>query len=145
MKKEKFTVVIGAPKEKVWNVLWNDDTYQKWTSVFSEGSKAVTDWKEGSKIHFLDANNDGMNSLIDKCIENEVMNFKHIGVIKNGIEQPLDADTEKWSGSFENYALSETDGITTLNVEMEIIPEYQDYFNKTLPLALDLVKKLSEE
>ncbi|ESU22294.1 Activator of Hsp90 ATPase 1 family protein [Flavobacterium enshiense DK69] len=145
MKKEKFTVVIGAPKEKVWNVLWNDDTYRKWTTVFSEGSKAVTDWKEGSKIHFLDANNDGMNSLIDKCIENEVMNFKHIGVVKNGVEQPLDEATKNWSGSSENYALSETDGITTLSVEMDIIPEYLDYFNKTFPLALDLVKKLAEE
>lgn len=145
MKKIQFSTSINAPKEKVWQVLWNDDTYQKWTSVFSEGSKAVTDWKEGSKIHFLDAKNDGMYSTIDKCIENEVMNFKHIGVIKDGVEQPLDDATKSWSGSAENYGLTETNGITTLNVEMDIIAEYQDYFNKTFPLALDLVKKLAEE
>lgn len=145
MKKEKFTVVIDAPKEKVWNVLWNDDTYRKWTSVFSEGSKAVSDWKEGSKIQFLDAKNDGMYSTISKCIDNEIMNFTHIGVVKNGVEQPLDDTIKNWSGSSENYALNETDEITTLTVEMDIIPEYLDYFNKTFPLALDLVKKLSEE
>lgn len=29
---------------------------------FSEGSKAVSDWKEGNKIHFLNENNDGMYS-----------------------------------------------------------------------------------
>lgn len=145
MKKIQFSTSINAPKEKVWQVLWNDDTYQKWTSVFSEGSKAVTDWKEGSKIHFLDAKNDGMYSMIDKCVENEVMNFKHIGVIKDGVEQPLDDATKSWSGSAENYGLTETNGITTLNVEMDIITDYQDYFNKTFPLALDLVKKLAEE
>ncbi|HSD15485.1 MAG TPA: hypothetical protein VLB74_12615 [Flavobacterium sp.] len=145
MKKIKFTVVIGASKEKVWNVLWNDDTYQKWTSVFSEGSKAVSDWKEGSKIHFLDANNNGMFSMIDKRVENEIMNFKHIGNVKDGVEQPLDAATEIWSGSMENYALSETDGITTLKTEMDIIEDYQDFFNEKFPLALDLVKKMAEE
>lgn len=145
MKKIKFSTSINAPKEKVWKTLWNDDTYQKWTSVFSEGSKAVTDWKEGSKVHFLDAKNDGMYSMIDKCVENEVVNFKHIGVIKSGVEQPLDDATKNWSGSSENYALNELNGITTLNVEMDIVPDYQDFFNKTFPLALDLVKKLSEE
>ena len=145
MERVKFNVNINAPKEKVWNVLWKDDTYRKWTSVFSEGSKAVSDWKEGSKIQFLDAKNDGMYSTITKCIENEIMNFTHIGVVKDGVEQPLDEATKNWSGSAENYGLSETDGITTLVVEMDIIPEYLDYFNKTFPLALDLVKKLSEE
>jgi len=41
MKKIQFSTEINAPKEKVWNVLWDDATYRKWVSVFSEGSKAV--------------------------------------------------------------------------------------------------------
>ena len=62
VKKIQFSIDINAPKEKVWHVLWNDAIYRKWTSVFSEGSKAVSDWKEGSKIHFLNENNYGMYS-----------------------------------------------------------------------------------
>lgn len=144
MKKVQFSVEINAPKEKVWNVLWDDATYRKWTSVFSEGSYAVSDWKEGSRVHFLNANNDGMYSVIDQCIENKIMNFKHIGNIKHGVEMPLDATTENWSGATENYTLNEKNGITTLTVDTNIVGEYQDYFNEKFPLALDLIKKLAE-
>ena len=57
MKKLNFTTKIDAPKEKVWNTLWNDATYRAWTSAFAEGSFAETDnWKEGSKVLFLDPN-----------------------------------------------------------------------------------------
>ncbi|ESU24135.1 Activator of Hsp90 ATPase-like protein [Flavobacterium saliperosum S13] len=144
MKKMQFSISINAPKEKVWQTLWNDDTYQKWTSVFSEGSKAVSDWKEGSRIHFLNENNDGMYSTIDKRVDNEIMNFKHIGNIKNGVELPLDATTESWSGSTENYTLKEANGVTTLTVEMDIVADYQDYFNEKFPIALNKVKELAE-
>lgn len=144
MKKEKFTIVIDAPKEKVWQILWNDETYKKWTAVFSEGSKAVSDWKEGSKILFVNENNDGMHSLIDKKIDNEIMNFKHLGMVKNGIELPEDEITKSWSGSMENYLLTEGDNNTSLTVEMDIVEEYQEYFNEKFPLALSKVKELAE-
>src|SRR5258706_121535 len=69
MKKLEFTVKINAPAAKVWSSLWNDETYRKWTSAFSEGSHAESDWKEGSRILFLDGKGDGMFSLIDNCRE----------------------------------------------------------------------------
>ena len=68
LKKISFSTTINAPKEKVWNVLWNDETYKAWTSVFSEGSCAVSDWNEGSKILFLDGKGSGMYSTIAKKI-----------------------------------------------------------------------------
>lgn len=144
MKKAQFSTTINAPKEKVWQVLWNDATYRKWTSVFSEGSKAVSDWKEGSKILFVNENNDGMHSVIDKKTDNEIMNFKHLGMVKNGIELPEDETSKSWSGSTENYTLRESNGITTLTVEMDIIAEYQAYFNEKFPLALRKIKELAE-
>ena len=61
----KFSVKIIAPKEKVWSTLWNDTTYRQWTSAFTPGSHAVSDWNEGSKINFLDGNGSGMFSIID--------------------------------------------------------------------------------
>jgi uncharacterized protein YndB with AHSA1/START domain len=38
----QFKTLIDAPREKVWDILWADDTYQKWTAAFCEGSKAIT-------------------------------------------------------------------------------------------------------
>ncbi|MEW5676174.1 SRPBCC domain-containing protein [Flavobacterium enshiense] len=144
MEKINFTINIIAPKEKVWKILWEDATYQKWTAVFSEGSRAKSDWKEGSKVHFVNENDDGMYSLIDKCVENEIMNFKHLGNVKNGVELPLDETTESWNGSMEKYALVDTDNGTSLNLEMDILEDYLDYFNEKFPLALNIVKELSE-
>lgn len=144
MEKISFTVNINAPKEKVWQILWNDDSYRKWVAVFSEGSKAVSDWKEGSKIHFVNENNDGMFSLIDKRVDNEIMDFKHLGMLKNGIELPEDEITKSWSGAMENYNLSETENGTKLSLEMDIVADYKDYFMEKFPLALKIVKELSE-
>lgn len=58
--------------------------------VFSPGSKSVSDWNEGSKILFGNENNDGMHSIIAKKIDTEIMHFKHLGMVKNGIELPED-------------------------------------------------------
>ena len=84
-----FSVTINAPKEKVWDVLWSDEGYRKWTAVFTEGSYAESDWKEGSKIRFLSAEGDGMYGIIHKKEPFEQMVFEHQGEIKNGVEESL--------------------------------------------------------
>lgn len=76
--------------KKIWNVLWTDATYRMWTSAFCEGSYAVSDWKEGSKILFLSPDGGGMSSIIAKNIPNEFMSFKHLTEVKNNEEQPID-------------------------------------------------------
>ena len=136
----KFSIRINAPKAKVWEVLWNDDTYKQWTAVFSEGSRAVSDWNEGSKILFLDAKGDGMFSVIEKKIPNQQMSFKHMGEIKDGVE----TETE-WAGAMENYFLAETENGTELTTVMDSNEEFKEYFETTFPKALQMVKQLSEK
>lgn len=144
LKRINFSTTIKASKEKVWDVLWNDESYRAWTSVFTEGSCAVSDWNEGSKILFLDGKGGGMYSTIAKKIPGEFMSFRHIGEVKDGIEQPLDEKTQSWSGSTEDYILKEGGGVTELTIEMDMMEDMLDYFNKTFPLALEQVKKLAE-
>ena len=145
MKKLSYQTEIKAPKDKVWKVLWDDATYRAWTSAFSEGSYAVSDWQEGSKVLFLSAEGDGMYSQIDKMIPEAYMSFRHIGVVKNGQEQPLDEETKAWSGSKENYTLHDTGNGTRLEVEVDMDESYEDFFNTTFPKALAKVKELSEQ
>jgi uncharacterized protein YndB with AHSA1/START domain len=144
MKKAKFSIKINAPREKAWNVLWNDATYRMWTGVFSEGSHAVTDWEEGSKVLFVSSDGGGMFSMIAKKVPNEFMSFKHLGVVKNGEEVPADEESNKWSGAMETYTLKETGGETELIVEMDVTEEFESYFNETFPKALEKVKELAE-
>ena len=145
MEKNEFKILIDAPPEKVWNMLWNDASYPQWTSAFAEGSKVETDWKEGSKVLFLDGKGQGMISIIAKKKPNEFMSFKHIGTVNNGVEDLDSPQTKEWAGALENYTLKNTGGKTELVVDMDMTEEYKDYFIKTWPMALDKVKELAEK
>lgn len=140
-----FKTLINASREKVWEVLWNEDTYPKWTVVFCEGSYAVSDWKQGSKIQFLSPGNNGMTSIITGKIPNEFMSFQHMGTIRNGVEDFDSEETKKWAGAMENYYLKTVDEQTELTIEIDVTDEFRNFFETTFPKATDIIKQLSEK
>lgn len=145
MEKKEFNISINAPREKVWNILWSKNTYGAWTAPFSEGSRAETDnWKKGSKVLFLDAKDDGMVSTVVENIPNEYMSFKHIGMVKAGVEDLTNPEIKNWAG-FENYTLKSVNDQTQLIIDMDMNDEYKDYFEETWPKALDKIKELAEK
>lgn len=144
MEKQVFKIAVNAPREKVWNILWDDASYRDWTSVFSEGSRAVTDWKKGSKVLFLDHKNEGMVASIAENIPNEYMSIEHLGFVKDGVEDTESPGVKDWAGAHENYTLKTVNGQTELTVDMDITQQYLDYFRETFPKALDRVKTLAE-
>jgi hypothetical protein len=146
MEKINFSIDINAPREKVWDILWHDDSYRKWTSAFAEGSYAETDnWKEGSKVLFLSPGGEGMVSTVASNKKNEFMSFKHLGVVKNGVEDTDSENVKGWAGAMENYRLKDENGKTKLVVDMDSTDEFKDYFSKTWPIALQKVKELAEK
>ena len=144
MEKHEFKTSINAAPDKVWKVLWNDDTYRQWTSVFTEGSRVETDWNEGSKVLFLDGKGQGMVSEIAEKRPNEFMSFRHLGYVQDGVEVLDGEQVKAWAGALENYTLKKLDGKTELVVDMDITDDHKDYFLKTWPAALERVKELSE-
>ncbi len=140
MEKIKFSIEINSTPERVWHALWDDANYRRWTSAFTEGSYAESDWKEGGKIKFLAPSGSGMVSRIAKLIPNEFMSFEHLGEIKEGVEDY----SASWSGVFENYTLSELDGVTLLEATIDMDSKYVDYFNDIFPKALAVVKEIAE-
>ena len=144
MEKQEFKIAIDAPREKVWNVLWEENSYRAWTAPFSEGSHAISDWKKGSKVLFLDGKGMGMVSKIDETIPNEYMSFEHIGYVKDGVEDLSSEEVKNFAGAHENYTLKEVGGKTELVVDMDINDQYKDYFTETFPKALAKVKELAE-
>ena len=144
LKRVNFSISINAPKDKVWNALWDNENYKAWTSAFAEGSHAVTDWNEGSKVLFLDGKGSGMYSTIAKKTPNELMSFRHIGEVKDGKEQPLDDKTKAWSGGLETYKLTESNGVTEVSVDLDVPEDFMEYFTTTFPKALQNVKDIAE-
>ena len=144
MNKINFEIIINAPRQKVWDVLWGETSYPEWTSVFSEGSHIITDYKKGSKVLFLDGKGQGMVSRIAEHIPPEYMSFEHLGFVKDGIEDTESEEVKKWSGSHENYKLDEVNGKTRLQVDMDITEDFKDYFQNTWPKAMVRIRDLSE-
>lgn len=145
MEKIHFSTSIDAPREKVWNVLWDNDSYREWTRPFAEGSYAQTDnWKEGSKVLFLSPGGDGMVSTVAANKKNEFMSFKHLGMVKNGVEDTESEGVKSWAGATENYTLIEENGKTKLVIDMDSTDDFKDYLLKTWPVALEKVKELAE-
>lgn len=145
MEKISFQVKINAAKEKVWNCLWDLIYYQTWTSVFAETSTVITDnWKEGSKILFVDHSGNVMVSKVLSNKENDTMTFQHQGMIKDGIEDTTSDEMKAWSGATESYHVVEHDGTTTLSASLDSNEQMKDFFSSTFPLALEKVKGLAE-
>ena len=140
--RQHYSVDIDAPRQRVWEVLWDDRTYRDWASAFMEGSHAVSDWKEGSKIQFLDPSGNGMSAVIEKKVPNERMTFRHLAEIKEGKEQPA---PPSWSGALEEYTLKDNGKGTTLIVDQDAADEYKEAFEKAFPKALQRVKELATQ
>lgn len=142
---EKFQIAIDASRKKVWDILWDEATYPIWTAPFSESSQVQTDqWEEGSKVLFIDGNSgEGMVSIIAKNIPGEFMSFRHIGILKNGVEDTESKQAKEWSGE-ENYTLKTVSGKTELTVDMDIDEQYKSMFENIWPKALQKLKELAE-
>ena len=145
MEKLHFSIDIKAPIQKVWDILWADETYRKWTTAFSEGSYAESDWNEGSKVLFLSPGGDGMLARIAEKREPHYMGFEHLGMLIKGVEDTTSDKVKSWVGARENYTLSENNGQTNVHVDIDITEEYKDMFSQMWPKALQSLKQLAEQ
>jgi len=137
----QFSIDIAAEKVKIWNALWNDNAYREWAGVFFEGSYVISNnWKKGSKVLFLAPDQSGIYSIIETHIPNKIIQFKHIGNVLNGEEQPIDDNTKLWSGATEIYRLTEGIDKNTLTVEIDVMNEHLDFMTATFPKALKKIK-----
>jgi uncharacterized protein YndB with AHSA1/START domain len=149
MKKFLTSIFINAPKEKVWDTLFDKDTYKEWTKPFNATSRFEGDWSEGSKILFLgtdeNGNNEGgMVSRILKNVPYEYLSIEHIGIIENALEDTTSERAKSWAPAFENYTLSEKDGGTKVNIDQDLDEQYSQLFGEMWEKALLKLKELAE-
>ncbi|BFO68549.1 SRPBCC domain-containing protein [Chryseobacterium sp. KCF3-3] len=140
-----YETVIDAPLQKVWDILWNPETYSEWTKYFGAGSIMKSDWKVGGKTYFLNAHGEGMVSTIDSLDEPNQIVFKHLGMMdKEGNEDTQSKEVMEWNGSFEKYFLIDFGGKTKLHAEVQVEKQWQDHMNTGFTKGLMVVKSLAE-
>ena len=149
MDKLKFSIVINAPKEKVWDTMLEDKTYRIWTEEFTPGSHYIGSWDEGSKILFLGPANDGkLGGMVSRIKENKLHKFisiEHLGEVLDGVEDTTSDRVKIWAGALENYTFIEKDDKTELVVDMVINEEFKEMFEGMWPKALEKLKELCEK
>lgn len=154
-----FSILISAPKEKVWNTMINRDSYQAWAEAFVPGSHYVGDWHEGSKVLFLAPDMEGKMlgtvSRIKEFRPYEYISIEHIGIWENGREDISSQSVIPWAGAQENYTFKEVGKKTELSVDLNKVEEYKEmfidpltqatYLEDTWPKALHKIKELAEK
>lgn len=142
MKELQFSIEINAGKEKVWNTLWDEDTFREWANFIDEGTYMDGEMVEGKDVRFISSvNGYGVTSRIAKLIPHLTVSFRHMVDTK---ESGTQVREDEWTGGTESYFLSETGGVTVLTVKMDVPSEMEELFNERFPMALGSIKSLSE-
>ena len=143
MQKQQFSIEIKAPRERVWNTLWEDKTFRDWANIIDEGMYIVGEIKEGNEVQFISSvSGYGVTSLVEKLAQNEFISFRQMADTKDSGERERE---KEWTGGTESYSLAENDGVTTLTVDIDVPPGQEETFKIRFPRALERVKILAEK
>jgi uncharacterized protein YndB with AHSA1/START domain len=146
MKTHRYATTIHAPREAVWAAMLGPDTYRAWTAPFCEGSYYEGSWNTGDRIRFLGPSGDGgMSSVIAESRHPEFISIKHLGIIKDGVEDTTSEAATAWAPSFENYAFAETNGATEVTVELQMPADFEAFMDEAWPKALAKLKSICED
>jgi len=140
MKFLTFEIQINASPEKVWEILFTQDSYKKWASAMNEGTYFEGNWEIGSIMKFLDPKNNGMYNLVTENILNKELGMKHLGWILEGELSP-----QNWEDSTLKYILEPTENGTLLKGTVNSLDEFVEFFNSKYPQNFENIKKLAEE
>lgn len=142
MKEMKFQVEINATKERVWDTLWQDETFRQWASIIDPGTYMAGELKEGNEVQFISSENGyGVTSLVEKLVPGEFLLLRHHADTQDTGKRER---KKEWTGGTESYRLAEKDGTTTLTAVFDVPPELEKYFKDNYPKALEQVKVLAE-
>lgn len=151
MEKIQFKVSINAPVIRTYDFMLgitSKSTYEQWTSLFNPTSSYEGNWGKGTKILFVGVDEKGekggMVSRIAEIIPNRFVSIQHYGLVKADEEITEGPEVEKWANGFENYTFEESDGTTTVTVDLDTTEEFVGFMNEIYPKALAKLKELCE-
>jgi uncharacterized protein YndB with AHSA1/START domain len=141
----RFSTLIQAPRQRVWQLMLAPESYRDWTSAFAEGSTYRGSWDAGQRIRFLGPTGEGMVAEIAENRPGEFVSIRHLGEIRQDGTEDLDSPAVRaWAPAYENYRFVERDGATEVQVEMDAMPAYEEFMQQAWPKALSRLKDVCE-
>ena len=144
MKSLQFSTRINAHPKIVWDAMIGPDTYKVWTSEFANGCYFEGSWDKGERIRFLAPGGCGMIAVIEENRPYEFISIKHLGEMKDGVEDTESEAVRAWAPAFENYTFTRDGASTELRIDMQSSPEWEEYMQKAWPKALAKLKDICE-
>ncbi|MHA7222782.1 SRPBCC family protein [Arthrobacter sp. RHLT1-20] len=148
MEKLRYSVKINAPVQDVWTTMLDAASYREWTSVFNSGSYYEGAWDKGGEIRFLGPDDKGslggMIATVEENKQNQFLSLRYTGQIIDGADDTTSDAAKSFIGTHENYAFSESGGVTTVDVELDSEDDFVAMFNDAWPLALAKLKDITE-
>jgi uncharacterized protein YndB with AHSA1/START domain len=144
MKTLRYSITIQAPREAVWAAMLGPETYRVWTTPFCEGSYYEGSWNTGDRIRFLGPSGEGMTSVIAESRPPEVVSIRHLGMVKDGVEDTTSPAATAWVPSYETYTFVESGGATEVTAELDTPPDFEAFMDDAWPKALAKLKELCE-
>ncbi len=151
MKKLHYSIIINAPREKVYETMLADASYREWTSAFGMGDGHYEgDWSEGSIMRFIGSdptnpeNQSGMICRVAKNTPNEFVSLESIGQIQNGVDDTTSDQVKGWLGALEEYTFTDVDGGTELRIDQDTDDAFVEEFSKMWPKGLAKLKEICE-
>ncbi len=125
-----ISISISAPRERVWRVLFDAESYRIWTAPFASGSRYEGSFTEGATIKFLTDENPAcaLASLVETVREPEFLSLRH----------------DFGAPYYENYTLRLEGDSTLLTIDQDLGDEWAEMMSAIWPKALAEVKRLSE-
>ena len=124
-------------------------TYEQWTALFNPTSTYEGSWEKGSTILFIGVDEKGekggMVSRIADIIPNQFVSIQHYGLVTGNQEITEGPDVEKWANGYENYTFEQSNGATTVTVDLDTTEDFVEYMNENYPQALDKLKEICEK
>jgi uncharacterized protein YndB with AHSA1/START domain len=149
LKKYHTTIHIDAPRERVWDTMLGEETYQEWTKPFNPTSRFEGDWSEGSKMLFVGSDEEtgeegGMVAIVAENRPHEFMSLEHRGMIDATGKEVSFEGIDQSVQTFENYTFAEHNGGTDLSIDVDYDDQMMEDFEVMWKEALEKLKALSE-
>jgi uncharacterized protein YndB with AHSA1/START domain len=145
MKTLHFSIDIRASRQTVWDTMLGRESYRLWTAEFAEGSYYEGSWEQGARVRFLVPSGHGMVAVIAEHRPQEFLSIKHLGYVRDGVEDTDSEMVRSWAPAFENYSLSYAGLSTHLAIDIDVTPEFEEYMTTVWPKALARLKRLCED
>lgn len=143
MKQLNYSIVIAADRKTIWETMIGQESYKAWTAPFGEGSYYEGSWEQGQKILFL-APGGGMSSVIDENRPYEFISIKHVGFVRDGVEDTESKAVRSWAPAFEKYWFVDMPAGTEIRVSLETEDSWAGVMDEAWPKALGILKSTCE-